>query len=164
MCTPSRSDQIATNAATSHCLAFGAEPATGHSALAAPTSPSENVQMVSTQPELPVRCCTIHAAAIRTDRDTAIAARASRYKASGYQTTIRNPANSLTRQTFSKYVQAQAGFHVEVPHSDPKRAATGLFSRLRCAILVSETVPLATGDTSSRWLQAPPPPPRWRSN
>ena len=80
MCRPSRSDQIATNAATSHCLALGSRPATGHSALPAPTSPSENVQMVSTQPELPVRCCTIQAPAIRSDSDSAIAASASRYK------------------------------------------------------------------------------------
>jgi hypothetical protein len=46
-----------TSAATSHCRAFGASPPTGQSALAAPTSPTENVQTVSTQPELPVRCC-----------------------------------------------------------------------------------------------------------
>ena len=79
MCKPSRSDQIATKAATIHCLAFGGLPATGHNALPAPTSPSENVQMVSTQPELPVRCCTIQAPAISTDRDSAIAASASKY-------------------------------------------------------------------------------------
>jgi hypothetical protein len=36
--------------------------------------------MVSTQPELPVRCCTSHAPAIRTDKDSAIAAKASRKK------------------------------------------------------------------------------------
>jgi hypothetical protein len=48
--------------------------------LAAPTSPSENVQMVSTQPELPVRCCTIHAPAISADSESAIAAIAQRYK------------------------------------------------------------------------------------
>ena len=36
--------------------------------------------MVSTQPELPVRCCTSQAPAIRTDSETAIAASASRYK------------------------------------------------------------------------------------
>ena len=76
---PSRSDQIATSAATSHCRALGAAPATGHSALPAPTSPSEKVQMVSTQPELPVRCCTTQATAIRIDSDSAIAASAPRY-------------------------------------------------------------------------------------
>jgi len=80
MCKPSRSDQIATKAATSHCLAFGGLPATGHNALPAPTSPSENVQIVSTQPELPVRSRTIHAPAINSDNDNAIAASASRYK------------------------------------------------------------------------------------
>ena len=80
MWRPSRIDQIATKAATSHCRAFGAAPATGHSALPAPTSPSEKVQIVSTQPELPVRCCTSQAPAIRTDSDSAIAAKASRYK------------------------------------------------------------------------------------
>ena len=69
ICGPSRSDQIATSAATSHCRAVGAAPPAGHSALPAPTSPSENVQMVSTQPELPVRCCTAHAPAISTDSD-----------------------------------------------------------------------------------------------
>ena len=31
-------------------------PPTGHKALQMPTSPSEKVQHVSTQPELPVRC------------------------------------------------------------------------------------------------------------
>ena len=72
MCIPSRSDQIATSAATSHCRALGAAPATGHSALPAPTRPTEKVQMVSTQPELPVRCCTIQATAIRTDSDSAM--------------------------------------------------------------------------------------------
>ena len=35
--------------------------------------PSEKVQMVSTQPELPVRCCTTQAPVIRTDSETAIA-------------------------------------------------------------------------------------------
>ena len=39
--------------------------------------PSENVQMVSTQPELPVRCCTAQAPAISTDRVSAMAANAS---------------------------------------------------------------------------------------
>jgi len=80
ICTPSRIDQIATKNATSHCLAFGVVPAIGQSALAAPTSPSENVQIVSTQPELPVRCCTIHAPPMRIESESAIAASASRYK------------------------------------------------------------------------------------
>jgi hypothetical protein len=78
ICAPSRSDQIATSAATSHCRPFGAAPPTGHSALPAPVSPSEIVQMVSTQPELPLRCCTAHAPAISTDSATAMAASASR--------------------------------------------------------------------------------------
>jgi hypothetical protein len=43
--------------------------------------------MVSTQPELPVRCCTIQASAIRIDNDSAIPKRVSRY-----QTVMRNPA------------------------------------------------------------------------
>jgi hypothetical protein len=41
-----------------------AAPATGQSALPASTRPSAKVQMVSTQPELPVRCCTTQAPAI----------------------------------------------------------------------------------------------------
>ncbi len=77
MWTPSRSDQIATRAATSHCRGFGISPATGQSALAAPVSPTANVQMVSTQPELQVRSRTTHAIPIRTDSDTAMATRAS---------------------------------------------------------------------------------------
>ncbi len=81
MCTPSRSDQIASRAATSHCLEFGAVPAIGHSALATPTSPRENVQMVSTQPEFPVHCCTSQAMAISTESDTAMAISPSRNKA-----------------------------------------------------------------------------------
>jgi hypothetical protein len=39
VCTPGRSDQIATRAATSHCRAFGAAPPICHSALAAPVNP-----------------------------------------------------------------------------------------------------------------------------
>ena len=70
-------DQIATKAATSHCRAPGAMPPTGHSALPAPTRPSEKVQMVSTQPELPVRCCTPQATAIRAAKTTAMAASAA---------------------------------------------------------------------------------------
>jgi len=85
MCMPSRSDQTATRAATSHCRAFGAANAGGQSALAAPTRPTENVQMVSTQPELPVRCCTIQAPAIRTESAAAIAGSAVKYE------TIQNP-------------------------------------------------------------------------
>ena len=79
MCRPSRSDQIATNAATSPCRAFGLTPAIGHSALPAPTSPTAKVQIVSTQPELPVRCCTRKANAIRTHSDSAMASSAQRY-------------------------------------------------------------------------------------
>jgi hypothetical protein len=60
---------------------FGAIPAIGQSALAAPTSPTEKVQMVSTQPELPLRCCTTQANAISSASETAIAAAALRYKA-----------------------------------------------------------------------------------
>jgi hypothetical protein len=78
MWMPSRNDQITTSAATSHCRAFGAAPAIGHSALAAPTRPSEKVQMVSTQPELPVRCWTTQAPAIRIEREAAIRTRAAR--------------------------------------------------------------------------------------
>jgi hypothetical protein len=78
ICTPNRNDQIDTNAATSHCRAFGAAPPIGHSALPAPVSPTENVQMVSTQPELPVRCRTIQASDMRIESDTAIRASASK--------------------------------------------------------------------------------------
>ena len=70
----------------------------GHNALPAPLSPTDNVQMVSTQPELPVRCCTIHAPAIRTDSDSAMATSASRYKLA-----MRNPANSFRHRGFMKY-------------------------------------------------------------
>ena len=35
--------------------------------------------MVSTQPELPVRCCTTQAQAIKTQSDSAIASSAQRY-------------------------------------------------------------------------------------
>src|SRR3984957_3318945 len=92
MCRPSRSDQIATRAATSHCRAFGAAPDIGHSALPAPTSPSEKVQMVSTQPELPVLLCTSHAPAIRADSDSAIAAKPSRYQEASICKTIMQKA------------------------------------------------------------------------
>jgi len=78
ICMPSRSDQITTRAATSHCLALGAAPPIGQSAPPAPTSPTAKVQIVSTQPELPVRCCTTQAKVIRIDSDSAIATRASR--------------------------------------------------------------------------------------
>jgi hypothetical protein len=80
ICTPSRNDQIATRTATSHCRAFGAPFESGQSALAAPTRPTENVQIVSTQPELPVRCCTTQAPAIRIESDSAIAASATKYE------------------------------------------------------------------------------------
>jgi len=59
---------------------LGAAPPSGQSALPAPTSPTAKVQIVSTQPEFPVRCCTAHAPAIRTDSETAIATNASKYK------------------------------------------------------------------------------------
>src|SRR5260370_9842758 len=62
--------------------------ATGHSALPAPVRPSEKVQMVSTQPELPVRCCTRKAPEIRIDSETAMAPSASRYKM-----VMQNPAS-----------------------------------------------------------------------
>jgi hypothetical protein len=55
-------------------------PAIGHSAPTAPFKPSEKVQMVSTQPELPVRRCTSQALAIRTDSASAIAARPPKYQ------------------------------------------------------------------------------------
>jgi hypothetical protein len=45
--------------------------------------------MVSTQPELPVRCCTSQAPAIRADSESAIAASASKYK-----TVMQSPAKS----------------------------------------------------------------------
>jgi len=85
MCMPSRNDHTATSAATSHCRAFGAVFSSGQSELPAPTKPTENVQMVSTQPELPVRRCTTQAPAIRTESASAITASAARYE------TIRNP-------------------------------------------------------------------------
>jgi hypothetical protein len=54
--------------------------------------------MVSTQPELPVRCCTSQAPAIGADSDSAIAASASKYKI-----TLQKPVKLLWRQTFVKY-------------------------------------------------------------
>src|SRR5579871_2065881 len=80
MCTPSRSDQAPTKAATSHCREFGASPATGHNAAPAPTKPTENVQMVSTQPELPVRCCTTQAPIIKIESEAAMATSAPKYE------------------------------------------------------------------------------------
>jgi hypothetical protein len=44
--------------------------------------------MVSTQPELPLRCCTSQASVIRIDIDTAMPANASKAK-----TVMRNPGN-----------------------------------------------------------------------
>jgi len=46
-----------------------------------PRNPSEKVQIVSTQPELPVRCCTTQAPAISTESDAAMATSALRYNA-----------------------------------------------------------------------------------
>ena len=71
---------------------WAAAPSTGHKALPTPTRPSEKVQIVSTQPELPVRCCTTQAPAIRTESDTAMAASASRYK-----TVMKNPGWTSNR-------------------------------------------------------------------
>ena len=51
--------------------------------------PRENVQMVSTQPELPVRCCTSQAPTVRTDSESAVAASASKYR-----TVMQSPAKS----------------------------------------------------------------------
>jgi hypothetical protein len=53
---------------------------------------------VSTQPELPVRCCTAHAPVIRIDRHSAMTASASRCKM-----TMQKPANRPKRQRFVKY-------------------------------------------------------------
>jgi len=44
MCEPSRIDQIATNAATSHCRGLGAAPAIAIARWRPPVSPSENVR------------------------------------------------------------------------------------------------------------------------
>ena len=130
MCTPSRSDQIATKAATSHCRAFGAAPPTGHSALAAPTSPTANVQMVSTQPELPVRCCTIQAPAIRIDSDTAIAASASRYKI-----VMQKPVNRCGVKDLSKYASdSKPGFTPKFPVPAPTGAQPAFFPVPLCHI------------------------------
>ena len=67
--------------------------------------------MVSTQPELPVRCCTIQAPAIRTDSDSAIAASASRYKQS-----CKKPVKRLRRQSFVKYAGSSSPVSPEVPY------------------------------------------------
>src|SRR5437667_11129222 len=69
---PSRNAQTATRVATSHCRAVGTVAPIGQSAPAAPTRPTDKVQIVSTQPELPLRCCTTQASAIRTDSDSAM--------------------------------------------------------------------------------------------
>src|SRR5260370_18059329 len=59
----------------------------GHSALPDPASP-----------ELPVRCCTVQAMAIRIESDSAIPARASRCK-----TIMQKSVHRLMRQRFVKY-------------------------------------------------------------
>jgi hypothetical protein len=75
---PSRNDQTTTRVATSHCREPGNAPAIGQSAPAAPTRSTDKVQIVSTQPELPVRCCTTQATAIKAESDSAMAAMAPR--------------------------------------------------------------------------------------
>jgi len=96
-----------TRPATSHCRALGAVPATGHSALPVPTRPRERVQMVSTQPELPVRCCT-NQAPRHQDRE--------RYGDGRQRFEIQNcHAKSRWTTNVSKYAQVKARFQREVP-------------------------------------------------
>jgi hypothetical protein len=73
MCSPSRNAQANTSAATIHCRAGKDSVENGHSAAPTPTSPTAKVQMVSTQPELPVRCWTIQATAISRQSPAAMA-------------------------------------------------------------------------------------------
>jgi hypothetical protein len=65
--------------------------------------------MVSTQPELPVRCCTIQAPAIMTESDAAMATNASRYKAVMKK-------SRLDIEPFQNTVMAKAAFR-EPPSS-----------------------------------------------
>ena len=60
--------------------------------------------MVSTQPELPVRCCTTQAPAISAASATAIPASASRYTA-----VMKNPVVPRTSNA-AKYVRSKSGF------------------------------------------------------
>jgi len=68
--------------------------------------------MVSTHPELPVKCCTLQAMAIRIESASAIAARASRYN-----TVMRNPGNPEpstrpSRNTHPSTAGFSGGFHL----------------------------------------------------
>lgn len=88
-----------------------AVPATGQSALPAPTRPSAKVQMVSTQPELPVHCCTTQAPAIRIASETAMAASAPRYR-----TVMQNPKYRGWKLNPSKNtLETKPGFSVKFP-------------------------------------------------
>src|ERR1700730_3843069 len=99
--------------------------------------------MVSTQPELPMRCCTIQAMAIRTESDSAIPARASRYK-----TVMQKPVNRLRHQRFVKYAvhlnrvsRRSSLFPCEIDRN-------WLFSRPLCHIGARNRL-LATDDTGN---------------
>src|SRR5579871_665240 len=121
MCTPSRSDQAPTKAATSHCREFGASPATGHNAAPAPTKPTENVQMVSTQPELPVCCCTTQAPIIKIESEAAMATSAPKYEIAcmTVQPLVLITASLINRlccRSFAENTrQARNWFHGQVP-------------------------------------------------
>ena len=76
MCSPSRRVQAMTSAATMNCRDGNASCAKRPQRRDHADEPVENVQMVSTQPELPVRCWMIQAAAISVPSAAAIAASA----------------------------------------------------------------------------------------
>src|SRR5690349_2250670 len=67
MCAPSRVAHNARNAATRICRCVPAPLVKAAIAPAMPVLARPNVQMVSTQPELPVLCCTSHATAMTPD-------------------------------------------------------------------------------------------------
>src|ERR1700738_5019871 len=100
--------------------------------------------MVSTQPELPVRCCTIQAMAIGTKSDIKNPASASRYK-----TVMQKPVNRLRRQIFVKYALHLSPVSRRSSLFRPKPTSTGFFPG-RCAILEPEI------DSSQRMTPAMP--------
>ena len=146
MCSPSRSDQIATRRRDQplpRVRRRRRRPATAR--RAAPTSPTEKVQMVSTQPELPVRCCTSQAHR-HQDRE--------RYRDAGQRFEIKNrhakmPVNRVRRRTSVKYASRQSPVSPRSSTlSGRKPTPIRLFSRPRCAILRAEKRSLATDDTA----------------
>src|SRR5262249_29141306 len=100
----------------------------GHSALPAPTKPTAKVQIVSTQPELPVRCCTTQANAIRIASESAMVASPPRNIA--MQKIRPKPVQC---RSFAKYVRFKARFELGVPPLFPEiRTTVAFFGRALC--------------------------------